>query len=492
MNYLLRLLDGAAGISCHSGEIKPGWVFVAIRGRVTDGNGYATEAVCRGAKAVVTDAPDRLPPLAVPVAVVPDARQALAALAAHFYNHPSRSLNIVGITGSNGKTTVAFMLEHIFRTAGHLPGLIGTVRVNVGKTSFPSRLTTPDAASLQRYLALMRDSGVTHAAMEVSAQGVEMSRVDHVAFSCGILTNICADHLDFHHTFAGYLAAKERFLTLLGTSPLVVNSDDEHCRRMAALAGGPVVTVSLARPADVTAQILHTTAYGSKFRLTWNKLPGCQDIPAGQITVSLPLPGRHNVANALLVGAAALLHGTAPGELAAAFCSFKGIERRLEIYRCGGFTVIDDTALNPGSIDAVFATITSFRYRRLVVVNAIRGGRGAAINALNAACLARWQYALPFELIVTASADQVGPADTVTSQERQAFLDSLSRAGAAFSFYVDLQTAIRSALQRLYDGDLLVLLGAQGMDAGRQVLQEQISTSAQPRPATDFAIGTRP
>ncbi|EAX46705.1 UDP-N-acetylmuramyl-tripeptide synthetases [Thermosinus carboxydivorans Nor1] len=492
MDAILRLLDGAAGISCHSGEIKPGWVFVAIRGRAADGNAYAAEAVRHGAKAVVTDAPDRLPPLAIPVAVVPDARQALAALAAHFYNHPSRSLNLVGVTGSNGKTTVALMLEHIFRTAGHLPGLIGTVRVNVGKISFPSRLTTPDAASLQRYLALMRDSGVTHAAMEVSAQGVEMSRVDHVTFSCGILTNICADHLDFHHTFADYLAAKERFLTLLGPSPLVVNRDDDHCRRMAALAGGPVIAVSLTGPADVTAQILHTPAYGSKFRLTWSTLPGRQNIPAGQITVSLPLAGRHNVENALLAAAAGLLHGISPDEIAAAFSSFQGVERRLEIYRCGGFTVIDDTALNPGSIDAVFATITTFRYRRLVVVNAIRGGRGAAINALNAITMARWQAALPFELIVTASADQVGPADTVTAEERQAFLGELSRTGAAFSFYLDLQTAIQSALQRLYDGDLLVLLGAQGMDTGRQVLQEQLNINVQPHLTADLAIGAHP
>lgn len=485
MKILMDLLKVAKGVTCHSGEVSHGYVFVAIYGRKTDGNCYAAQAAARGAISIVTDRPEHLPPLSIPVHVVANARQALSFLAAYFYGHPSQRLSLTGVTGSNGKTTITFMLEHIFRHIGLLPGLIGTVRVNTGSTTFASKLTTPDAVNIHHYLAQMCQNGVTHAAMEVSAQGVEMHRVDHVNFTCGILTNICEDHLDFHQDFESYLAAKEQFLALLGQrTPLVVNIDDAYCRDIQARYHGPVITTSVTGNADVTAKIIHTTAYGSKASITISRpltsMSG-HKLPVAKFDLELPIPGRHNVENAILTIAAALLQDIPPEAAIAALADFQGVERRMEIYRMDGMTVVDDTALNPGSIDAIFTTIQSFRYLRLIVVNAIRGQRGAAINRLNATALARWQQEVPFNLIATAADDAVGAADKVTTEEQQAFLQELELAGADYTYSTNLRPAILQAIFLASPGDIILLLGAQGMDAGHRVLSQELATlPAQP------------
>lgn len=477
-----ELIGKAAAVTCHSDQVQPGAIFVAIRGRAADGNTFAPMAASKGALAVVSDCPQCLPQLPVPVIGVADARLALAQLASAFYGHPSRKLRLTGITGSNGKTTIACMLEHIFMQAGLRAGLIGTIRVNTGRGSFPSSLTTPDAVSLQQYLAQMLSNKVTHAAMEVSAQGIDMQRVAHVTFAAGILTNVCADHLDFHGGFAGYLAAKTKFLDLLDPStPLIFNAADPYCQAMANTSGGKVISAAVDNPADITANISHLSAYGSAFTLTLNRpLPiSGQRLPAaGSYAVTLGLPGRHNVENALLAAAAALIQGISPAAIIQALRSFKGVERRMNILHADGLTIVDDTALNPGSIDAVFATIAAFRYSRLIVVNAIRGQRGPAINTANATTIALWRQKLAFALIVTASTDQVTPADTVTSKEQQAFLTALAARRTDHTFSATLTGAITAALEQSLPGDLIVLMGAQGMDSGCQILSALLKPPA--------------
>lgn len=476
MHVFDQRLNQATGVTCHSSEVQPGYIFVAIRGRSADGNTFAQAAANRGALAVVTDCPDNLPPLTIPVIPVPDARLALSELAAAFYRHPSHKLQLVGITGSNGKTTIACMLEHIFTCAGLATGLIGTIRVNTGKQSFPSQLTTPDAVSLHHYLAQMVTNKVTHAAMEVSAQGIDMHRTAHVRFSAGILSNICADHLDFHGSFAHYLAAKAKFLDLLAPgTPLIVNTADPYCTAIADRFTGRLVTAAVDAPADISAATAHLTPYGSAFNLQAGASFGSY---AGQYTIALPLPGRHNIENALLAAAAALLHGLEPEIIAQALASFRGVERRMDIFHQAGITIMDDTALNPGSIEAVFAAAAGFRYQRLIIVNAIRGQRGPAINAANAAAIAGWQRKLPFELIITASSDQAGPADTVTTEERLAFVTALNALKTDYTYTNTLADAVKAALTVAAPGDLLILMGAQGMDNGRQILTTMVRREA--------------
>ena len=476
MELIDRLLASAAGITCDSRQVSPGFIFVAVRGASRDGNTYAADAAARGAVAVVSDNPGSLPALAAPVVAVPDARRALGELAARFHRHPSRSLALVGVTGTNGKTTVTFMLDHIFRQAGLHTGLIGTVCVKVGDLSCPSALTTPDAASLQAHLAAMRDAGVSHVAMEVSAQGIEQGRVDDVTFACGVVTNISPDHLDFPGGFDAYCAAKQGFPGLLGpAAPLVINAADPLCRAMAA---APAVACAVDAPADITARIAHLSGGGSRFTLAFARpLPGCITAPR-PLAVNLPLPGRHNVENALLAAAAAIASGVAPETAAAALASFRGVPRRFAVSRLAGLTVVDDTALNPGSVDAVFHTLAAFSRRRLVVAFAIRGRRGRAINAACAATLARWWQAAPFTLIVTAATGSVSVADAVDNDEKSAFCEALGKANVHYLFRETLSAAMETTAAAAGPGDLVALLGAQGMDDGYRLLRRRLTETA--------------
>ncbi len=435
---LAALLEGVTGLACDSRSVQPGDLFFAIRGRAADGNLFAAAAAGKGALAVVTDSPEDLPDLPIPVHEVPCARRALAELAACFYRHPSRGMALAGVSGTNGKTTVTFMLEHIFRQAGLTAGLIGTMCVKAGKTSCASTLTTPDALTLQRYLATMRQNKVTHAAMEVSAQGVEMQRVHGVRFSCGILTNISPDHLDFHGDFAAYRRAKENFVSLLGTdSPLIINGSDPYCLVAASRHSGPVIVAAVGEPADAAAQIVARSSIGSTFRLSFSRslttVDGQRLVP-DPVLVSLKLPGRHNVENAVLAITAALLHGIPVETAAGALATFAAVTRRMEVFHLAGMTIIDDTALNPGSINAVFDTLGAFRHDRLIAVTAVRGCRGVAINVANARTLAGQWRTRPFTLIVTASKDNVGPADAVSPQEKSAFCQALETEHIMYQF----------------------------------------------------------
>ncbi|MDT8902818.1 Mur ligase family protein [Anaeroselena agilis] len=487
MELFDRILASAAGITCDSRQVAPGFIFVAVRGSSRDGNTYAADAAARGAVAIVSDRPASLPALAAPVVAVPDARRALGELAARFHRHPSRSLSLIGVTGTNGKTTVTFMLDHIFRHAGLRSGLIGTVCVRAGDRVHPSALTTPDAASLQTYLAAMRDTGVSHAAMEVSAQGIDQGRVDDVTFACGVITNISPDHLDFPGGFDAYCAAKQGFPGLLGpAAPLVVNAADPLCRVLAA-AHDPVVACAVDAPADVAARVTGLAGGGSRFVLAFTRpLPGCGPAP-GELAVTLPLPGRHNIENALMAATAAALCGIAPATAAAALASFRGVPRRFAVSRLAGLTVVDDTALNPASIDAVFHTLAAFSRRRLVVAFAIRGRRGPAINTACADALARWWRAAPFTLIVTAAAGSVSAADTVAGDEKSAFCEALGKAKVGYIFRETLAAAMEAAADAAGPGDLVTLLGAQGMDDGYRLLRRLLTGTTTAQPGTAAA-----
>lgn len=478
METLFNLIKRATGIACDSRLVRSGTLFFAIKGRVADGNSYAWEAERRGAIAIVTD--QQPPSVSIPVIVTPNARKAMAEAAALFYQYPSQDLSVIGVTGTNGKTTVTYMLDHIFRQSGLRTGLIGTIKVNTGTQSFPSHLTTPDAINLQSYLAQMRANGVSHVPMEVSAQGVEMHRVDNLHFSCGLLTNISPDHLDFHGSFESYLAAKQQFLTLLdNNTPLIVNISDRHCHIIAQKYSGRLITAAINTDADICATELKVNAYGSSFKLKTNKLLTATDqlLPPSTATIHVPIPGLHNIENALLAAAAAIVQGVPVNSIAAALNSFQGAERRMTVFHLNNRTVIDDTALNPGSIEAVLDSLPAFRCRRILVVNAIRGNRGTAINQANALAIAKWQKKLGFPLIITSSIGHSPPSDTVNSDEKAAFLGTLDRLHVGYTYFPYLESALEAVLAESQPNDLIALLGAQGMDEGRNILNSLAVTA---------------
>ncbi|MDK2882688.1 MAG: UDP-N-acetylmuramoyl-L-alanyl-D-glutamate--2,6-diaminopimelate ligase [Bacillota bacterium] len=462
------------GITCDSRLVKPGYLFVAIRGTRFDGHAFIDEACTRGAAAVVAEKQEKV--LLVPCLIVPDSRLALAELAAHFYGHPSRFLEVVGVTGTNGKTTTACMIEHILRAAGHPTGLIGTVSVKYRSTVLPANLTTPGADELQAHLAAMRAEGLRSVVMEVSSQGVKTGRIHKLHFSFGLLTNITLDHLDTHASFQEYMAMKKRFLDMLAPDRTVfVNCDDLGARTLLRNLTARVVTYGHNPQSDLQIADLATDPCGTCFTLFVRRPVHTHKFTIGPLTlpIDLRILGAHNAANAAAAAGVALAMGVEPKCIAKALATFPGVERRLEVYRLGKVTVIDDTALNPASLEAIFAAVTHLPYRRLLVVYALRGRRGPAVNRINALVIAQWAQRLSFNALITTNAVyHVGSNDTVTPEEEAAFFATLRACGLTSLHFPDLKEALAAALNRIRPGDLLLLLGAQGMDAGRMLLQE--------------------
>ena len=244
--YSLRGDDNlvVTGVAYHSGQVAPGEVFVALQGALTDGNRFIADAMARGAAAIVSEQ-ELEAPAGLTTVRVPEARLALAHLAAAFYGHPSRELTLVGITGTNGKTSTTYLLEAILAGAGHQVGVIGTVNYRAGQKTWPAPVTTPQSLDLQRLLRTMRTHGVSHVCMEVSSHALDLKRVDRAAFDVGVFTNLSQDHLDYHRDLEDYFAVKSRlFLEILangGGAPglAVLNLDDPRGQRVAPPGAGP-------------------------------------------------------------------------------------------------------------------------------------------------------------------------------------------------------------------------------------------------------------
>ena len=226
-----RMPATVAGIAYDSRKVGPGSLFVAVPGLKQDGRRYVPEAVARGAGLIVAEGADPLAGTDTARVLVPSSREALARLADAYHGHPSRALTLVGVTGTNGKTTTAFLVEALLRAAGHRTGLVGTIEYRIGDVSEPAGQTTPEAVELQSILARMRDAGVTGAAMEVSSHALALSRVSGTEFDVAVFTNLTQDHLDFHGTMDEYRRAKAGLFALLAAGrkarrAAVVNVDD--------------------------------------------------------------------------------------------------------------------------------------------------------------------------------------------------------------------------------------------------------------------------
>ena len=272
-----------SGLAYSSQSVTPGALFFCVPGFRSDGHDFAPDAVQRGAAALVTE---RRLDLGVPEVVVDDVRAAMGPAAARFYGDPTAELDVVGITGTNGKTTTAFLVRHLLEAAGRQTGLLGTVKRVVGGVEEDVERTTPEAIDLQETFRRMRDGGDRAAAMEVSSHALELGRVAGIRFACRVFTNLTQDHLDFHETMDAYFAAKRRLFDEPG--PSVVNVDDEYGRRLAAEVDA--VTFGIEHEADYRARDIEFDVMGSRFLL---------ESPDGELRIESPLPGLFNVQNVL-------------------------------------------------------------------------------------------------------------------------------------------------------------------------------------------------
>jgi UDP-N-acetylmuramoyl-L-alanyl-D-glutamate--2,6-diaminopimelate ligase len=427
----------ALGLTHDSRAVRPGSIFVALRGERTDGHAFLARAVAAGAGAVVVDeafAGAAQPPAGAATIVVPDTRRALSRLAAAFYGHPSRALTVVGVTGTNGKTTTTYLIEAILNAGGLRAGRIGTLGASFGETDWPLENTTPLASELQGLLAEMRERGAEAVAMEVSSHALALDRVADVDFAVGVLTNVTRDHLDFHPSFEAYAAAKRSLFELAAVA--VVNADDACGRRWAGELER-AVTYGLGSGARVRADDVEIGAGGSRFRV------------AG-VDFSLPLPGRFNVSNALAALCVAREAGISDAVSARALAGALPVPGRMERFAAGGVDVLVDYAHTPDALESVLRAAREGTRGRLVAVFGCGGDRDRGKRPE----MGRIASALADRAFVTS--------DNPRTEDPQAIVDQIlagvpDRGRVAVE--LDRRTAIRRAIGEAAPGDLIVVAG---------------------------------
>ncbi len=464
-----------SGLATDSREAGAGDLFIAIPGLTRNGEDFIPEAVGNGAAAVCS----RAPVPGTPTLLVSEPRRALALLAAAFHGYPARALRVIGITGSLGKTSTALLIEQALTEAGLLVGVIGSLGVRFRGDVVHTRMTTPEAPAIHSALAQMKGDGADTVVLEVTSHSLRLERVVGLRLALGILTNLVPDeHLEFHSTPEDYLRTKARFLELLEPgAPLVASADDEHVRSMLTHSLNPPVLVSRERAedADVWLEDVTTTGTGSEFVLAIRHvLPALagQTVPALRLHIHLELLGEQQVANAALASLAALLAGASPDAVRAAMANARPIHRRMQVLHPADPMIVDDTVGNAVSIHSLFDTIDLIEHKGLSIVYAVRGTRGATINASNADALAARLHDRDATLIVTSSDDEAGPRDRVSAEELDAVRGRLEGAHVAYEFEPHLQSAVRRAVENAGAGDVVLLLGAQGMDAAGGFVRE--------------------
>ena len=473
---ITREFEEIKGISFDSRHVKPGHIFVAVKGEKYDGHGYIEEAITKGAKAVVAE---KKSPEGCPVAwlEVSDTRLALAQLAVAYFHKPSGELFLTGVTGTSGKTTTTCMLQEIYHTAGLNTGLIGTLYIKCRRQVWPARLTTPDSFELQKLLRYMVDSGVSHAAMEVSSHGLALKRVDGTEFRGAVFTNISPNHLDFHLDLKNYSKAKVRLASLVHPEGFIlVNGDDPVLQQQYFPTKIVPIFFGTGGANDFIIENISLSENGSRFQLKIKNRNSMGKIHLPkEASFQVFVLGRHNVFNAAAAASAAFLAGIDEESIVAGLSSFRVVERRMQPHRLGELNIIDDTAMNPGSIDAVFRTVDELSLPNPVVVYAIRGSRGTEVNEDNGRSLARWVKALNIRhFICTCSTGHVDEENEVLPEEKEAFLRGAFSAGRFPEHFTELPEALAQAVKVASPGSTLLLLGAQGMDAGLKILQEQL------------------
>lgn len=460
------------GISDNSSQVKPGNIFVAIKGYEFDGHDYIGQAIAQGAAAVIAE---RRVTAEVPLFIVPDSRIALAKLSNAWFGYPGKNMKIIGVTASNGKTTTSFMIDSVLSRHYPVTGLIGTVVVKDGRVTQGAGLTTPNSRELFEILARMRDNGCSHVTMEVSSAGLELHRVHGIDFNIVTFNNVTREHIDFHGSFEKYWQHKTKLVKNLSpASTAILNGDEPLILELCHQTQADYITYSLkGNPAHIQVEDIDLSTGSGSFRYI---IP--EPVVSRNFTLSpcnlefkLKVLGLHNIYNATVAITAGKLCQVPDPQIYAALRSFSGVERRFQLIYDGDFKVIDDHFANTGNIDITLATLGLMQYRRLHLLIAIRGSRGVTVNRENTETVAKWLPLLPLgELVITDSVEFVGAHDVVTPEERAAVLDTLDNAGIKYRHFPRLTDAIHAVSEAAQADDVILMGGCQGLDHGAHVL----------------------
>ncbi|HHV07171.1 MAG TPA: UDP-N-acetylmuramoyl-L-alanyl-D-glutamate--2,6-diaminopimelate ligase [Firmicutes bacterium] len=433
--------------------VKPGGLFVAIRGFKQDGHRYIKDAIAKGARTIVVDRPEIQLPSGVARVLVPNSRAALPDLAASFYDYPSRRMKVVGVTGTNGKTTTAFLCENIFRTAGFKTGLIGTVENHIGSQVLPVERTTPESVDVESLLWQMAEKGITHAAMEVSSHALELGRVKNIDFDVGIFTNLTQDHLDFHGTLDKYRQAKAQLFAQLNEGKnnaeprtAVLNADDPNSEAMQAATSARILTYGIKNEADITAADIEIGAQEACFTLKTAK---------GQRKVTLHTTGLFSIYNALAACGMGVSLGIELDVIASALENMPGVPGRFEQVKCGqDFAAIVDYAHTPDGLENILTTAQEFATGRIILVFGCGGDRDRTKRPIMG------RLGLEYADIVYITSDNPRTEDPVAIiNEIEAGAKQAAKAKGSYYLIPDRRQAICAALAEAKAGDVVLVAG---------------------------------
>jgi UDP-N-acetylmuramoyl-L-alanyl-D-glutamate--2,6-diaminopimelate ligase len=422
-------------------------VFVALRGQKADGASFAADAIQRGALAVVAES-EAPADVAVPWIVVPNARVALAHVAAELHGHPSRALTVVGITGTNGKTTTSYLLASIFEAAGIRCGVLGTVGYRIGDRHIDAARTTPEAPDVQSLLREMVAVGCGACVMEVSSHALALERVTGVQFAAGVFTNLTRDHLDFHENMEAYFAAKRRLFEMLPPqAPAVINADDPRCAALIEASQRPV-TYGLSKPADVTPGPLAMTLQGLAFDIR---------TPRGLVRVESRLVGRPNAYNIVAAVATASALGLPVDAIERGIADLPGVPGRFEMVSSAtdDVSVIVDYAHTDDALRNLLETARPLASRRLITVFGCGGDRDRTKRPLMGMVAARLSDIV---VITSDNPRSEDPARIIEEVARGAQAEA--RQGTAeVRTIADRRDAIQEAVRLAHVGDVVLIAG---------------------------------
>lgn len=447
-----RLLSGSldgmvSDLQFDSRQVKNGSLFVCISGFKSDGHLFAKEAVEKGAKALVVERPINLP-YEVTMVLVPDTRKALALLAAHYFNYPSQKFNLIGITGTNGKTSITNLMEAIFREWGKKTGLIGTIVNRVDQKILPTTHTTPESLELQRLFKTMVEDGVDYVMMEVSSHALSLGRVQGTEFDVAVFTNLTRDHLDFHGDLENYKKAKGILFRQLGIGGkmrlkyAVINADDPYSAYFKEISMVPVFTYGIDAPSDFQAVNMELHAKGAAFRIK----------NMAELLIRLNLAGRFNIYNSLAAIGVAIKEGVPFEIIASALEKLQGVPGRFETVEEGqDYTIIVDYAHTPDGLENVLKTAREVCQKRVITVFGCGGDRDRSKRPLMGEVAGR----LSDYTILTSDNPRTEEPDAII----QEIIPGLEKAGGRFEILSNRKDAIENALRFAKPGDLVMIAG---------------------------------
>lgn len=433
-----------SNVQSDSRRCGPGSCFVAVRCHDGDGHEYIRAAIDAGASAVVCEKDDGCPS-GLPVAVVDDTRVAAGRLAQAIRGWPARKLKCIGITGTNGKTTVAYMTRAILQAAGCSPAMLGTISYQTGKRDSPAAATTPDAVSLAEMTAEMIAAGKTHLVMEVSSHALDQGRAAGIEFDTAVYTNLTGDHLDYHGSMEGYLVAKLRLFQSLGPQgTAIVNQDDPFGQRVGDATAGAVRWYGLGDGAQLRASSLHSDATGSRFVLSADGLP---------VEATTSMIGRHNVLNCLAAAGAAMSQGVDLQTVAAGLAGMSQVPGRLQRVEADApYRVFIDYAHTDDALENVLSSLRPVAAGRIILVFGCGGDRDRSKRPR----MAKVAEQLADRIVITSDNPRCERPEDIIEQ----IVAGLSPAGrASADIQPDRRAAIEIAIGQAEDGDIVLIAG---------------------------------